>query len=345
MAPKGQIQVFVHGLQGGITTVNIDKDATVKEFFTLLSQKNGIPVVKMRAVYTTKQLEIGKRLSDYGMQNESNVFLVLRLMGGSSQDSSIPPEKVLDDGVELSDAPDMITWDDDPENKRAKMPCGHAITPESLTAYCRSILDAGRSRFLCPYISEDQPPVYCGVEWDYIDVRRLAVLTEEEIAEFEKKVSRNYLIKAMGIQECPKCNSLVERINKKDIRVVCPLCTKNEKAPYEFCWHCLHKWKNTSDTSKCGNSDCSAEDRRLKILRNCPRKTIVGVVGCPSLRACLNCGILIEHVRACKHMRCRCGKEFCFICLKPKEGSSWKCGSFNEACTIATVQTKIPGDN
>ena len=30
-----------------------------------------------------------------------------------------------------SGAPDMITWDDDPENKRAKMPCGHAISKEA----------------------------------------------------------------------------------------------------------------------------------------------------------------------------------------------------------------------
>jgi len=309
----------------------------------MLSKKNGVPADVMRGIYTTKELEIGKRLSDYGMQNESNVFLVLRLMGGSSTLTSIPPEKVLDDAVELSDAPDMITWDDDPENKRAKMPCGHAITPESLTAYCRSILDAGLSRFLCPYISEDEPPVYCGVEWDYVDVRRLAVLTDAEIEEFEKKISKNYLIKAMGIQECPSCTSMVERRNKKDIRVVCPLCSKNKAEPYEFCWHCLHEWASSS-TTKCGNSDCSGEDKRLKILRNCPRKTIVGVVGCPSLRACLACGMLIEHVRACKHMRCRCGKEFCFICLKAKEGS-WKCGRYNEACTVAPVQTKIPGDN
>lgn len=89
----------------------------------MVSKKNGIPEDQLRAVYTTKQLELGKRLSDYGMQNESNVFLILRLLGGS-----IPPEKELDDAVELSDAPDMITWDDDPENKRAKMPCGHAIS-------------------------------------------------------------------------------------------------------------------------------------------------------------------------------------------------------------------------
>lgn len=94
----------------------------------MVSKKNGVPEDQLRAVYTTKQLQIGKRLSDYGMQNESNVFLILRLLGGSM--TSIPPEKVLDDAVELSDAPDMITWDDDPENKRAKMPCGHAISKQ-----------------------------------------------------------------------------------------------------------------------------------------------------------------------------------------------------------------------
>lgn len=94
-----------------------------------------------------------------------------------------------------------------------------------------------------------------------------------------------------------------------------------------------------------GNLACSGEDRRLRILRNCRRKEIVGVVGCPSLRACVSCGMLIEHVRACKHMKCPCGKEFCFICLKPRENSGWKCGGYNEACTIAPVQTKIPGDS
>ena len=132
--------------------------------------------------------------------------------------------------------------------------CHYCIpaAPESLTMYCRSLLDAGRSRFFCPYISQDQPPVYCGVEWDYIDVRRLAVLTDAEIGEFEKKISKNYLIKAMGIQECPKCNSMVERSNKKHIRVVCPLCSKDKKKSYDFCWHCLHEWSSDSSTTKCG---------------------------------------------------------------------------------------------
>lgn len=141
--------------------------------------------------------------------------------------------------------------------------------PESLTAFCRSILDAGRSRFLCPYISQDQPPVYCGVEWDYIDVRRLAVLTDDEIEEFEKKIAKNYLVKAMGIQECPKCNSMVERINKKNVRVVCPLCTTNERQQYEFCWHCLHQWSDSSSTSKCGTFFVLAQI--LLLLQGCSK--------------------------------------------------------------------------
>mgnify|MGYP002260012637 CR=1 FL=1 len=125
--------------------------------------------------------------------------------------------------------------------------------PESLTMYCRSILDAGRSRFLCPYISQDTPQVYCGKEWDYRDVRRLAVLTDQEKEEFEKKISRNFLIKGNGVQECPKCGSLVERSDKKNIRVLCLLCSKDKsKLAYHFCWHCLREWENVSSVTKCG---------------------------------------------------------------------------------------------
>ena len=94
----------------------------------LLSKKNGIPEEAQRVIYAGKQLDSTNadrpRLSNYGLQHGSTVFLVLRLRGGSD----IPPPKELDDAVELTDAPDMITWDDDPENKRANMPCGHAIS-------------------------------------------------------------------------------------------------------------------------------------------------------------------------------------------------------------------------
>ena len=77
-----------------------------------------------RLIFSGKELQKEKILPDYGIEKRTTLFLVFRMRGGSEQ----IPVKVLDHTVELSDAPDMITWDDDPENKRAKMPCGHAIS-------------------------------------------------------------------------------------------------------------------------------------------------------------------------------------------------------------------------
>lgn len=329
-----EIQIFVKGFEGRTLTIEIRKDATVTKLFELLFNKTKIPTEGSRLLFGTKQLENGKLISDYGIQEMSTLFLCFRLPGGSDQIRV----KVLDDTVELSDDPDMITWDDDPDNKRVKMPCGHAMTPESLTLYCRSILTEGKWRFTCPYVSQDQPPKHCNSEWDYLDVRRLAVLTEEEKAEFEEKIAMNHLFKAMGIQECPKCKSMVERGDKKEIRLTCIPCSKKGER-YEFCLHCLNKWYNGSSRTQCGNANCSGEDKRLKTLRDSPRKKIEEVEGCPSIRACVFCGTLIEHTEACRHMHCKCGKDFCFICLKPKEFFGWKCGS----CPVAPVQTMIAG--
>ncbi|XP_002732174.2 putative E3 ubiquitin-protein ligase ariadne-2, partial [Saccoglossus kowalevskii] len=305
---------------------------------TVNSELNSITVEAQRVLYVGKQLEYGrgKRLTDYNIENYSNLFVVLRLIGGYKDEP-----KELDDSVELTDAPDMITWNDDPDNKRAKMPCGHAIGPESLTAYCKNLLTAGKFIFRCPYISPDS--VYCGKEWAYVDIRRLAVLTPSEKKEFETKISSNYLRRAQGIQECPKCKSLCERVDVKARRVVCVLCSATE-IKFEFCWYCLHEWKDVSSVVVCGNSSCSGEDPRLKILRECPKKCIVGVTQCPSRRACPSCGMLIEHETACKHMVCPCGQKFCFICLtKPNSSGSYQCGTYNSKCRVAEIQTKVPG--
>lgn len=252
-------------------------------------------------------------------------------------------EKVLDDDVELTDAPDMITWDDDPENKRAKMPCGHAIGPESLTAYCRSLISAGKCQLFCPYIDRDNG-TYCGKIWEYYTVRKLAVLTPEEKEEFERKLSENFMRKASGIQECPKCTSYCIRKNKKDRRVKCLFCSK-DGSTYEFCWYCLGKWSNPRSTSSCGNAACSGEDPRLKILREAEKKKIVGLADCPSIRACPKCGMLIYHTRACKHMVCICGQKFCFICLKKAVDGKYQCGTYNSHCKIAPIQVVMPDES
>ena len=125
------------------------------------------------------------------------------------------------------------------------------LAPESLTLYCRSILNEGKSQFFCPHVSQDQPPKHCNTEWDYLDVRRLAVLTEDEKEEFEDKITRNHLFK-IGVRQCPKCNSMVERNEKKDAQLRCTVCSKKEGKIYEFCWHCLKEWCNQNSRTQCG---------------------------------------------------------------------------------------------
>ncbi|PAA76059.1 hypothetical protein BOX15_Mlig023095g1 [Macrostomum lignano] len=335
------LQIFVKDFNSRTETVSILKDAQIKDLFSKLEEKTGLEPGTYQMVYASKTIDFeqhkDKHLSDFHLENHANLHMVLRLPGGSRL-------RELDDCIELTEEPDMITWDDDKDNLRVKMPCGHAIGPDSLTMYCRSLLDSGLYRFLCPWLDPNDSRVGCPVEWDFVVIRRLAVLSDEERQEFERKISENYLRRAVNIQECPSCHSYCKRVSSRDRRVVCPACSSGGRQRFEFCWYCLNKWRSAG-TDKCGNDICSGKDPRIAILAAAPVKEIVGVKDVPGRRACIHCGMIIEHVRFCKHMKCICGQEFCFICLKPKNSEgNWQCGSFNAPCTIAPRQTQVPGE-
>ena len=67
-------------------------------------------------------------MSKYNIQNNANLFVVLRLKGGQDNGQDEEPERKQHDPLTpLTDLPDMITWDDDEDFLRARMPCGHAI--------------------------------------------------------------------------------------------------------------------------------------------------------------------------------------------------------------------------
>uniref|UniRef100_A0A3Q3JXP4 Uncharacterized protein n=1 Tax=Monopterus albus TaxID=43700 RepID=A0A3Q3JXP4_MONAL len=71
---------------------------------------------------------------------------------------------------------------------RAEMSCGHAVTPESLTSWCRSLLKQGKYEFRCPALVEGTKQ--CNELWPYKEVRRLADLSVKEMQEFEESMAR-----------------------------------------------------------------------------------------------------------------------------------------------------------
>jgi len=335
-----EFDLFVKGLDDKTFTIpKVQSNAKISDIMDKIEQRTGLKPDEQRLIFGAKPLLPENTLKDYGITRGSTIFLVLRLHGGDDEKRHNPD----DPDVELTNEPDMITFDDDPTNPRAKMPCGHGITPESLTAYIRSLVTEGKFQFFCPYVDKNDSNIRCRVEWDYLDIRALALLTDDECSFFETKIAENYALRAIGIQQCPRCESYCERVNKTITNVICLACTgKPGACQFAFCWYCCHE-VSAAHAYACKNADCGGIEPRLAILAKAPLKAVHSIKNVPSRRACPNCGIIIEHDRACKHMKCRCETEFCFVCLKRKIGGDWQCGGPFSVCEIAPVQTTIPG--
>ncbi|KAJ1090407.1 hypothetical protein NDU88_003539 [Pleurodeles waltl] len=238
---------------------------------------------------------------------------------------------------------DDITGDNE-DVFRVEMSCGHAVDPSSLTGWCRSLVDQCKIKFHCP---ADVDGKNCGKEWSYVEIRRHALLTDEEQASFEKKIATIAAKQYCEYKECPGCKTFVERKDLQNLSVHCVICSATNKETCEFCWQCLRPWKGAGTSSlRCENEGC--EDPRLKILAECSDKDLPGseIKNCPSTRACPTCGLMIEHKDMCKYVMCQqCRLEFCFACLETaKVCQAGKGGAWYKTCSkpVAPRQTRIP---
>lgn len=200
--------------------------------------------------------------------------------------------------------------------------CGHRFCQDCWRGYISASINKGPG---CLTLRCPDPSCAAAVRTDMVEL----LVSEEDMNKYSRYLLRSYVEDNKKIKWCPgpNCEFAVSFLRGgASCEVVCQ-CT------HAFCWNCgeePHRPVDCETVAKWAlKNKAEANDTMWMLVNSKP---------------CPKCKWPIEKDQGCMHMTCRCGYQFCWLCLVDWTAHGKKTGGFYACNMYETAREKAEFD-